>query len=43
MQSVFLGDPTPRMILPRAGLLVAFCGCYCLALSWRPIRHHHVR
>lgn len=37
MQSVFLGDPDPAFILPRAALLSVFAGL-CLLLSWRSMR-----
>ncbi|MBG9388455.1 ABC transporter permease [Caenimonas aquaedulcis] len=38
MQSVFLGDPTPALMLPRIGLLLCFA-LLCLAAAWWPLRH----
>jgi ABC-2 type transport system permease protein len=37
MQSVFLGDPDAKFILPRVGLLFGFA-LICLLLSWGPLR-----
>jgi ABC-2 type transport system permease protein len=37
MQSVFLGDPTPALMLPRIGLLLAFA-LLCLVGGWWPLR-----
>lgn len=37
MQSVFLGDPTPTFIFPRAGLLLGFAA-FCVAVSWWALR-----
>jgi ABC-2 type transport system permease protein len=38
MQSVFLGDPTAALMLPRIALLLGFA-LLCLALGWWPLRH----
>ena len=37
LQSVFLGDPSATLLLPKACLLIAF-GVGCIAMAWAPLK-----